>query len=47
MDLQSSVEPLFFAGTETAAGAHGHMEGAVIAAERAATEVLDYLSKST
>jgi monoamine oxidase len=47
IDLQSSVEPLFFAGTETAAGAHGHMEGAVIAAERAATEVLDYLSKST
>jgi len=46
-DLQSSVEPLFFSGSETAAGAHGHMEGAVIAAERAATEVLDYLSRCT
>jgi len=46
-DLQSSVEPLFFAGTETAAGAHGHMEGAVIAAERAATEVVEYLSNCT
>lgn len=46
-DLQSSAEPLFFAGTETAAGANGHMEGAVIAAERAAAEVLDYLSKCT
>ena len=44
-DLQSIVEPLFFAGTETAAGAHGHMEGAVVAAERAATEVVAYLSK--
>lgn len=43
-DLQSSVEPLFFAGTETAAGAHGHMEGAVVAAERTAIEVIEYLS---
>ena len=42
-DLQSIVEPLFFAGTEKAAGAHGHMEGAVVAAERAATEVIEYL----
>lgn len=44
-DLQSIVEPLFFAGTETAAGAHGHMEGAVVAAERASTEVIAYLNK--
>jgi len=43
-DLQSIVEPLFFAGTETAAGAHGHMEGAVVAAERTAPEVIEYLS---
>ena len=41
--LQRSIDPLFFAGTETAAGAHGHMEGAVIAAERASAEVLHYL----
>jgi monoamine oxidase len=40
-----SIDPLFFAGTETAAGAHGHMEGAVIAAERASAEVLHYLCR--
>ena len=44
--VQRSIKPLFFAGTETASGAHGHMEGAVIAAERASAEVLHYLRMS-
>ena len=42
-DLQQSVGPLFFAGTETATG-HGHMEGAVIAAKRVCAEVMEYLA---
>ena len=41
--LQQSIGPLFFAGTETAHGS-GHMEGAVVAANRATEEVLKYLA---
>jgi len=41
--LQQSIGPLFFAGTEAAHGS-GHMEGAVISAQRAANEVMQYLS---
>ena len=41
--LQQSIGPLFFAGTEAAHGS-GHMEGAVVAAQRAADEVMQYLS---
>ena len=41
-DLQQSVGRIFFAGTETAHGS-GHMEGAVVAAQRAADEVIQYL----
>lgn len=40
--LQQSIGPLFFAGTESAPGS-GHMEGAIIAARRAADEVMQYL----
>ena len=47
IELQRCIGPLFFAGTETAAGAHGHMEGALTAAERSAEEILSYLSYST
>lgn len=40
--LQKSVGRLFFAGTETSHG-NGHMEGAIISAQRAADEVIQYL----
>jgi monoamine oxidase len=40
--LQQSDGSLFFAGTETSHG-NGHMEGAIISAQRAADEVIKYL----
>lgn len=42
INLRKSVGPLFFAGTETSHGS-GHMEGAIISAQRAADEVMQYL----
>jgi len=42
VNLQRSVGSLFFAGTETSHGS-GHMEGAIVSAQRAAEEVLQYL----
>lgn len=41
-DLQQSFGTMFFAGTETAPGS-GHMEGAIISAQRAVQEVNQYL----
>ena len=43
--LQQAVGPLFFAGTETAHGS-GHMEGAIVAGQRASEEVSQHLSKN-
>ncbi|KAL7532923.1 hypothetical protein ACHAXR_004932 [Thalassiosira sp. AJA248-18] len=43
-ELHQSAGPIFFAGTETAFGS-GHMEGAIIAAQRAADEVIQYLEE--
>jgi monoamine oxidase len=42
VNLRKSVGSLFFAGTETSHGS-GHMEGAIISAQRAADEVKQYL----
>eukprot|EP00980_Cylindrotheca_fusiformis_P009675 scaffold2141_cov120-Cylindrotheca_fusiformis.AAC.10 len=42
--LQQSVGPLFFAGTETTPGS-GHMEDAIVAAQRAAKEAEAYIDK--
>ncbi len=42
VNLMNSVGSLFFAGTETSHGS-GHMEGAVVSAQRAAAEVKQYL----
>lgn len=41
--IQRHGERVVFAGTETAPGEHGHMNGAVVAGERAASEVLGLL----
>mmetsp|Transcript_35494 Transcript_35494/g.85642 ORF Transcript_35494/g.85642 Transcript_35494/m.85642 type:complete len:425 (+) Transcript_35494:54-1328(+) len=42
-ELRAPVGPLFFAGTETAPGS-GHMEGAIMSAQRAVDEVIQFLS---
>lgn len=43
--LTEHAAGIFFAGTETAP-CHGHMEGAIVAAQRAVSQVLEYLKKA-
>jgi monoamine oxidase len=42
VNLRESVRSIFFAGTETSHGS-GHMEGAIISAQRVADEAIQYL----